>query len=411
MNNFIGKDGFYWWVGVVEDNKGDPLGLGRCKVRIFGWHTENLQEMPTEDLPWAQVLLSPSSAMSATSVHEGDYVVGFFQDGMSAQAPVIFGIYNGIETQEPDTSKGFSSQVKVSPANENIINGLDLPDSTITANNEILVPVPPRGVVDRKIGEPNTPRPYRGVIANTMISRSNSNLSHVCGFKFNINVNVDLGLGTITAVQRLATALQRGIRDGKKGFANVVRAQIAKIISTLRKGLDAIVKAVGSADVTGVVSVSFSAVKEIISQLNSYLSQAADMVYNVGLAIGVVQGIQEFINWISTLPQNIKNIFLNCLNNFTRSVKNLTNDLKALPKQLENSVNSQFSSFTDSLNSSINTIRKESVTATSTQSQTMTKLLNGDSSEKTLNELDLMLKPKSNKEILAEATQSSLQRP
>lgn len=388
MNNFIGKDGFYWWVGVVENNKDDPLGLGRCKVRIFGWHTENLQEMPTEDLPWASVLLSPSSAVSSTSIREGDYVVGFFEDGMSAQAPVIFGIYNGVETKEPDTNKGFSPQV-----------------------NQDEVPKPPEGVVERAVGEPNTPRLYRGVVNDTMISRSNSNLSHACGFKFNLNINVDLGLGTITAVKRLATALQRGIRDGKKGFANVVRAQMAKIVSTLRKGLDAIVKAVGIADITGTVSISFSLVKDLVSQLNSYLSQAADMVYNVGLALGVVQGIQEFINWISTLPEDLKNVFLGCLSNFTRSVQNLTNDLKALPKQLENSVNGQFSTFTDSLNSSINTIRGQSTSLIGSQSQTMTKLVNGDSSTRTINDLNTMLKPKSSKEILAEATQSSLQRP
>ena len=394
MNNFIGKDGFYWWVGVVENNTDDPLELGRCKVRIFGWHTENLEELPTEDLPWASILMSPSSTISATSIREGDYVVGFFQDGMSAQAPVIFGIYNGVEVAEPDLSKGFSPQSKRPSAN---------------TTNE--TPTVPEGQIDRKIGEPNTPRLYRGVVANTAISVSNSNLAHACGFKFNINVNVDLGLGTITAVKRLSTALQRGIRDGKKGFANVVRAQMGKIISTLRKGLDAIVKAVGVADVTGVVSISFSAVKDIVSQLNSYLSQAADMIYNVGLALGVVQGIQEFISWIKTLPQNIMNVFMNCLSNFTRSVQNLTNDINALPKQLEASIGSQFNSFTDSLNSSINTIRKESTTASSSQSQTITKLINGDSSTKTLDDLNTMLKPKSNKEILSEATQSSLQRP
>ena len=51
MNNFIGKDGFNWWVGVVE-NRMDPLQLGRCQVRIFGHHTENKQLLPTSDLPW-----------------------------------------------------------------------------------------------------------------------------------------------------------------------------------------------------------------------------------------------------------------------------------------------------------------------------------------------------------------------
>ena len=34
-NNFLGMDGFYWWLGVVE-NRNDPLKIGRVQVRIFG---------------------------------------------------------------------------------------------------------------------------------------------------------------------------------------------------------------------------------------------------------------------------------------------------------------------------------------------------------------------------------------
>ena len=33
--NFVGKDGFVWWVGEVEDNE-DPMELGRVKVRCLG---------------------------------------------------------------------------------------------------------------------------------------------------------------------------------------------------------------------------------------------------------------------------------------------------------------------------------------------------------------------------------------
>ena len=49
---FMGKNGFVWWVGVVEDRK-DPLQLGRCRVRILGFHTEDTNELPTENLAWA----------------------------------------------------------------------------------------------------------------------------------------------------------------------------------------------------------------------------------------------------------------------------------------------------------------------------------------------------------------------
>ena len=47
MNNY---NNLIWWMGVVEDRQ-DPEQLGRCKVRIFGYHTEDINVLPTEDLP------------------------------------------------------------------------------------------------------------------------------------------------------------------------------------------------------------------------------------------------------------------------------------------------------------------------------------------------------------------------
>ena len=48
---FMGREGFVWAVGVVED-RNDPLYLGRCKVRYLGWHTRDKLELPTKTLPW-----------------------------------------------------------------------------------------------------------------------------------------------------------------------------------------------------------------------------------------------------------------------------------------------------------------------------------------------------------------------
>ena len=62
MINFMGLDGFIWFIGVVED-RNDPSKLGRVKVRCLGFHSEDKNDIPTADLPWAHVCLlytSPS---------------------------------------------------------------------------------------------------------------------------------------------------------------------------------------------------------------------------------------------------------------------------------------------------------------------------------------------------------------
>ena len=101
MAEFMGKDGFVWWQGVVEDRY-DPLYLGRCRIRILGWHTENKSDMPTESLPWAYPIQPITSAAqtgvgtSPTGPVEGTWVVGFYRDGEQAQEPVFFGTLGGI---------------------------------------------------------------------------------------------------------------------------------------------------------------------------------------------------------------------------------------------------------------------------------------------------------------------------
>jgi hypothetical protein len=95
MHNFIGKDSFVWWIGVVED-RSDNLALGRCRVRIFGWHTDNKIELPTDNLPWALPMYPVNNSNSYMPPRIGDWIVGFFMDGDSAQAPVMMGVLPGL---------------------------------------------------------------------------------------------------------------------------------------------------------------------------------------------------------------------------------------------------------------------------------------------------------------------------
>lgn len=102
-NNFMGTAGFIWWVGVVE-SRVDPLGLGRCQVRIFGWHTTNTSLLPTTDLPWAQAMYPLNNSKSFSSPLIGDWIVGFFMDGESGQMPVMMGVMPGLVTNTIPTA-------------------------------------------------------------------------------------------------------------------------------------------------------------------------------------------------------------------------------------------------------------------------------------------------------------------
>jgi GH24 family phage-related lysozyme (muramidase) len=93
-----------FYTGVVEDRTNDPLKLGRCKVRVFGLHTENKAELPTKDLPWATVLQPITSAAMSGIGHspvgpvEGSWVMVAFAD-IDQQYPIIIGTMGGVPSK------------------------------------------------------------------------------------------------------------------------------------------------------------------------------------------------------------------------------------------------------------------------------------------------------------------------
>ena len=96
MQRIFNRDGFNWWIGVVEDRM-DPEKMGRCRVRIYGYHTDSKEILPTKDLPWATPIQPITSAAisgigsSPLGPVEGTWVIGFFLDGEDMQQPAIFG--------------------------------------------------------------------------------------------------------------------------------------------------------------------------------------------------------------------------------------------------------------------------------------------------------------------------------
>ena len=89
-------DNTRWFVGTVI-NATPPAGLeGRVQIRIYGIHSDNTNDIPQRDLPWAQVMVNSSSfgvSGLGHGVHilAGAKVFGIFLDGSNSQLPLILG--------------------------------------------------------------------------------------------------------------------------------------------------------------------------------------------------------------------------------------------------------------------------------------------------------------------------------
>jgi hypothetical protein len=107
--NFIGRDAFRWFVGIVTKYKNTENGY-RAKVRIIGHHPDSSSVVKDEDLPWAHVLVplnfgaGEGGAGISFNPRGSETVVGFFMDGDDGQQPVIIGaLFSGSSIEHPNT--------------------------------------------------------------------------------------------------------------------------------------------------------------------------------------------------------------------------------------------------------------------------------------------------------------------
>lgn len=113
--HFMGEAGFVFFYGIVEDIN-DPFQNARVRVRCFGFHANLKQDIPTEDLPWAPVMIPATSASNSGvgfgphGLRKGSQVIGFFQDGMSAQYPVVLGTIHGVNPVDFQSSPNLGFQ-------------------------------------------------------------------------------------------------------------------------------------------------------------------------------------------------------------------------------------------------------------------------------------------------------------
>ena len=109
---FIGGS-FIWWIGRIADNSswrdnelpgkfansGLIPGFGkRYKVRIMGVHDASEQEIPSDQLPWANIMYPVTAgggqggSYQTANLRQGMFVFGFYMDGQDMQVPVIMGV-------------------------------------------------------------------------------------------------------------------------------------------------------------------------------------------------------------------------------------------------------------------------------------------------------------------------------
>lgn len=271
FKNRLGHDNFVWWIGVVEDRV-DPLNLGRCKVRIFGSHTDNLQEIPTSELPWATPLYPVNDSKSFSSPMEGDYVCGFFLDGLSSQAPAMLGVFPAIPQQEPDAVAGRGFYAKAKFTNSDIKEN-DAIKPVVYTDTPAMKPV--------RVGNPTTHALAAGIYDGTGIQKSDNSRAHVCD------------IPGVIKYQAAIEALKN-----------------STIFQAIRNGIEALMSGAASSPITTGIISAIKVLRGILRTINELL----DFINNVVKVIAeFVAKVQRTIAWFLSLPARLLQQFQDCL--------------------------------------------------------------------------------------------------
>jgi len=334
-SNFLGRDGFRWWIGQIasEEAQGDQINQignvwgNRVKVRIMGYHPQNTVELADEDLPWAQVLLSPQGGSGKANrsrslrISPGDNVFGFFLDGDDAQIPVIIGIF-GNTTYSPSGENsgpfipftGYTSKIK---ASDYMIKGEAGDQSGKTAQRS------PRNVskklaeeIEKKTGL--TERSVSSAVGK-VINFGGTNTNSVDKMKNEVE-NTLLNYSTATPKEKnsiidSASRKITGIASGLSGsFINKTYADLSPKLNT---GLHDLYK-----DVYG---------KILLATQNGAIAKKAANIAQVAM-VGPVRALQNF------LPCAVKNI----TDNLFGSVRNILTSLLDNVKNFVSCIGDQF---------------------------------------------------------------------
>ena len=208
----MGQDGFVWFIGVVED-RNDPSTLGRVRVRCLGYHSSDITQLPTTDLPWAHVMHPVTDPCmhgmgnTPSFLVEGSWVVGFFRD-TEKQQMVIMGTLPGKPDEAADPRVGFND-----PRGKNAKQEAYKGDPTYG-------PYPIDGDTytmksGHEVGEPDTNRLAQGETSETHTSLINRRTNRLSGDPSDL---IGFGTGIPTATQPYLKAVSDEAVQETRGY-------------------------------------------------------------------------------------------------------------------------------------------------------------------------------------------------
>ena len=246
------------WTGVVEDYD-DPLKTGRLRVRINGFHNINKTVLPTTDLPWAMVALPVNGSTTVTGPKVGDWVIGFFFDGESAQLPVVTHVLPGI--------------------------------NTVVVKQPIGAPQMPAGQIYDRPGQPSLPPLGRGVVQFTAIDTSNRRRAHVCDISYEVDQ-------TVGAMKNL----------------------YGPVVDAIRKLINLVI-GTSNFDPTGLVKQAIEFARQIVRFIKDVTTTLKKIQETIDDYLTVLRKISAMITYLRSLPERALAFLTDCLGNLYKSLR------------------------------------------------------------------------------------------
>jgi hypothetical protein len=281
--------GFVLWVGIVEDIF-DPLKLGRVRVRAIGFHNPDRVKMPTATLPWATVIKSPTGSVGTSRLEIGDWVTGYFLDGLEGQRPTILGKYDGVYSQNPNL---ISKELLDPNYGNSIFKNTTYAATQLTPEQEKMLrsyPKPALGTLKQIQDRPTVPLLSQGIVEGTAVGVANKNRVHVC--------DISGAMKTAAAAARIAFGV----------LMKAIRAAVRAVLTAL--GFNPESESGRFLQLALLIIRGIKYAQAFIDEISDYAQ----------VFIFYAKQVRAMIDWILSLPKALAAMLAGCLNELLNAI-------------------------------------------------------------------------------------------